>query len=420
MRIALLKMLVGSVLTLCLIGCAIAQDRNSYQPTSSIGRLGDIEYLALLANPAIAKAHAKREALAGKRLQAGLGPNPKAGFFGEDIFEDGSGGRYGFFYGREVVRGNKLELSQDIVDAEIATVHRQIEMLQQRVRTDVQNRFYEVLLTQKRLTMTESLVDMLVEIVKVTQALTEAKEAAASSILQVEIELEKIKVVATQARLDLSAARQQLAALINHSVLPFERLEGDVSAVPNLPAIEEVYDQLLSCSPEIAAELAKVETAERSLDRARVESISNVTWQTGLKYDTTGENIIADFQVGMPLPTVDWNQGNIRKARSEIAMASASVEQKVIQLRQRLILNYRQYAQAKVQVDAYANSILPKSKKSLELITAGYRAGELNLLQLLTAQRTLFQAQLDYLDRLSTLRSKAILIEGQLLNASLR
>ncbi len=387
--------------------------------TSNIGHLAAIEQMALTANPAIAKARAKRESLTGKRLQAGLGPNPKAGFFGEDIFEDGGGGRYGVFYGQEIVRGNKLELSQNVVDAEISTVERQIEILEQRVRTDVRNRFYEVLLAQQRVALTETLVRMLAEIVEISAALVEAKEAAASSILQVEIEYERIKVVAAQTRLNLSAARQQLAALINESALRFDQLEGDVTAVPSLPAIEAVYDSLLAKSPEIAAELAKIETAQHALRRAQVESVPNVTWQTALKYDTTGEHIIADFQVGMPLPTVDWNQGNIRKARGEIVMASASVEQKVIQLRQRLIANYRDYAQAKLQVDAYANSILPKSKKSLALITEGYRAGELNFLQVLTAQRTYFQAQLDYLDRLSTLRSKTILVEGQLLNASL-
>ena len=207
------------------------------------------------------------------------------------------------------MRGNKLALSQNVVDAEISTVCRQIEILEQRVKTDVQNRFYDVLLAQQRLILTESLASMLAEIVKISEALIEAKEAAASSILQVEIEYERIKVIVAQTRLDLSAARQQLAAMINESELPFEQLEGDVTAVPSLPAIEEVYDSLLTSSPEIAAELAKIKTAEQALQRAKVESVPNLTWQTALKYDTTGEHVIADFQVGMPLPTVDWNQG---------------------------------------------------------------------------------------------------------------
>ena len=145
MRIVPLQVLYGSVFMLCLVSCALAQehDQTNSDPTHTIGRIENIQSMAISANPAIAKAKAKREALAGKRLQAGLSPNPKAGFFGEDIFEDGRGGRYGFFYGQEVVRGNKLELSQNVVDAEIATVCRQIEILQRRVKTDVQNSFYE-------------------------------------------------------------------------------------------------------------------------------------------------------------------------------------------------------------------------------------------------------------------------------------
>jgi len=407
MRSVQLRLLCCSVFTLYLVSCAVAQDHPEDKasdslatletfsqpiedmptsgtlieglPATSVGRLADIERLAFKTNPAIAKAHAKRDALTGKRIQAGLGPNPKAGFFGEDLFEDGSGGRYGFFYGQEVVRGNKLALSQNVVDAEIYAACQQIEILERRLKTDVQNQFYEVLLAQQRATLTESLAQRLAEILKISEALVEAKEAAAASVLQVEIEYEQIKVVAKQANLDLAAARQLLAAFINESVLPFERLDGDVATVPSLPTIEEVYDSLLANSPEIAAELAKIETAERT-----------------------------------------WNQGNIRKARSEIVIASASVEQKVIQLRQRLIKNYRDYAKAKLHVDAFANSILPKSEKSLELITDGYRSGELNFLQVLTAQRTYFQAQLEYLDRLKTLRAQAILVEGQLLNASLK
>ena len=388
--------------------------------TPGIGNLADLEQLALATNPAIARAEAKRDSLTGKRLQAGLGPNPTAGFFGQDIFEDGGGGRYGVFYGKEIVRGNKLALAQNVVDAEISATCRQIETLQRRLKTDVKNAFYEVLLAQQRVTLTEALVARLAEIVKISEALVKAKEAAAASVLQVEIQYEQIKVVSEQTKLDLSAARQQLAALLNESVLPFDKIEGDVSKIPSLPTIEEVYDHLLGSSPEIAAELAKIETAKQTLRRAQVEAVPNVTWQTAVSYDTSGEHVIADFQVGMPLPTVNWNQGNIRKARSEIIMASASVEQKVVQLRQRLINNYREYAKAKLQVDAFANSILPKSKKSLDLITAGYRAGELDFLQVLTAQRTFVQAQLDYLNRLRILRSKAILVEGQLLNASLQ
>lgn len=382
-------------------------------------QLDQLQALAFENNPAIRQARSRRDALSGKQLQAGLRPNPIAGIRGEDIFENGGGGRYGVFYGQEIVRGNKLSLAQRIVDAEIEAACQQIAVLRQRLKTDVQARYYDVLVAQKRVTLTSELVAMTQNIVQTSAALVEAQEAAKTTVLQAEIELEWVKVVFRQAENDLLAARQQLSALLNQANLPFDYLAGDATRTPNLPEIEMLYDQLLSQSPELAAELAKIETAKRSLQRANAQWIPNVTWQGGVAYDTTGEHIISDFQIGMPLPKYDVNQGQIMQRRHEITAAQANVEKMVIQLRQRLIAEYRAYLEAKIQVDAYTDSILPKSEKTLELIAAGYREGEVSFLQVLTAQRTFFEAQLEYLSRLQQLRSKAVILNGQLLSGSL-
>ena len=413
----------------------LAEDENSESPTTSEGQiatevplteanrstteLAALEEIAYQNNAAIRKASSRRDALAGKKIQVGLPPNPIVGIRGEDIFEDGAGGRYGVFYGQEVVRGNKLELSQRIVDAEIEAANKQILTLKQRLRTDVHSRYYIALVAQRRVNLTRDLVEMVKDIVELSAALVESKEAARTTVLQAEIELERVKVTFRQSENDLLAARQQLAALLNQAKLPFEQLQGDAEQTPNVPDIETLYDQLLAHSPELATELAKIETAKRSLCRANVQWIPNVTWQGGVAYDTTGEHVIADFQIGMPLPKYDLNQGQIMQRRHQIAAAQAAVEQKVIQLRQRLIAEYRSYMEAKLQVDAYSESILPKSQTTLDLITAGYREGEVGFLQVLTAQRTFFEAQLEYLSRLQQLRSKAVMLNGQLLSGSM-
>ncbi len=382
-------------------------------------QLGQLEALAFENNPAIRQARARRDALMGKRIQVGLRPNPVAGIRGEDIFEDGAGGRYGFFYGQEIVRGNKLTLSRRIVAAEIKAAGQQIEVLQQRLKTDVCAGYYNVLVAQQRVQLTSKLVAMMQEIVDMSEALVRAQEAAQTTVLQAEIELERVKVIYRQADNDLLAARQQMAALLNQADLPFGYLTGDATETPAVATIETLYDQLLSQSPELATELAKIETAKRSLERANVQWIPNVTWQGGVGYDTTGEHVVADFQIGMPLPKYDVNQGQIMQRRHEIAAAQANVEKMVLRLRQRLVVEYRAYVKAKIQVDAFSNSILPKSEKTLELISAGYREGEVGFLQVLTAQRTYFEAQLEYLDRLQQLRNKAVLLDGQLLSGSL-
>jgi cobalt-zinc-cadmium efflux system outer membrane protein len=88
-------------------------------------------------------------------------------------------------------------------------------------------------------------------------------------------------------------------------------------------------------------------------------------------------------------------------------------------LRNRLASTYEQYANARQQVEAYRDHILPNANKSLELTGSGYQQGEFDYLTLLTAQRTYFQANLDYLRSLSQLRARSVELEGLLLSNSL-
>lgn len=377
--------------------------------------LESLEAMAFEKSPVIAKLQARIDALRGKQVQAGLRPNPKVGIMGEDIFDEGNGGRFGVFVGREVVRGNKLALSQNIVGAEMVAAERQLETAAHRLLTDVRSRYYDSLLAQRKVELTGTLVAMLEKIVASSQALFDAQEVAKTALLQSEIELENAIVIRKQAENDRLAAFGRLAGLLNEPSLPFESLSGDVTQIPQLTSIEVSFDRILQESPEIARLLANVETAKRVVSRACVEPIPNVTWQSGLSYDTVSDDMVASFQIGMPLPTQNFNQGAIAQARKSVVASQRSIEQKVLQIRQRLISEYRSYNAARIQVDAYEDRILPKSKESLELSVAGYEQGEVSFLNVLTAQRTFFQVQLNYLDQLKQLRGRAVLIEGNLL-----
>ena len=69
----------------------------------------------------------------------------------------------------------------------------------------------------------------------------------------------------------------------------------------------------------------------------------------------------------------------------------------------------------------YNDRILPKARETLELVYIGYRAGEEQYpyLSLLTAQRTLFNAELTYLQALREIWLANASIEGMLLQDSL-
>jgi cobalt-zinc-cadmium efflux system outer membrane protein len=382
--------------------------------------LAQLEQVALATNPAVAEVQAEIESLRGKLTQAGLPPNPTVGIVGSDINEDGvSGGRYGVYFGREIVRGNKLGYSRSVVCAEIEAAEQRLAVIQQRLLTDVRQRYYDLLVAQETVTMAEELVKISQNAVDVSQRLLEAKEAAQTSVLQSEIELQNASVVKRQAENQRLAARRKLAGLLGEAELSLDYVDGNVRELLAIADFEQSFDEVVNSSPEIAALFAEVEQKRRQLQREIVEPIPNVTWQTTLQYDVFGNDIIPGFQIGMPIPTLNRNQGAIHQARHQIVAAERRAEKKALDLRQRLASAYENYLDAKLQVDAFDSEIIPKAKQTLDLVNKGYREGEIDFLQLLTAQRTYSQINLTYLQGLKQLWRQHVEIQGMLLSGSL-
>lgn len=382
--------------------------------------LQEIEQLSLANNPAIAAVSAEIEALRGKLTQAGLPPNPRVGVSGEDINEDGSAGRYGVFFGREVVRGNKLCLSRSVVDAEIIAAEQRLEIVRQKLLTDVRQGFYEVLIAQERIAAIQNLVEISQNAVIASKKLLEAQEAAKTSVLQSELELQNAKVLLKQAENQKRGAARRLSALFGQEDLAFDSVTGDIRSLSQLQDFEQSYDELVNSSPEINALFAEVEQQRRNLCRQIAEPIPNVTWQTTVHFDTVSDDLIAGFQIGMSIPTFNRNQGAVHQARQKIISAERQVEKKALDLRQRLASAYQDYIDAKIQVEAFESEIIPKASETLELISLGYERGETPFLEWLTAQRTFSRTQLTYLNQLSKLWAKNWQVQGMLLYDSLK
>jgi outer membrane protein, heavy metal efflux system len=165
---------------------------------------------------------------------------------------------------------------------------------------------------------------------------------------------------------------------------------------------------------------SSVAKAEATLGRQCAERVPNIDVQAGLQYDNATQDTIAGVQVGLPMPIFNRNQGNIRRAQAEVAVARGEVRRVALELQQRLAAAFEQYENARCQVEKYASEILPNAQTSLELVTAGYRQGEFNYVTLLTAQRTFFQVNLAYVEAIRDLRSATVAIEGNLLSDSLQ
>ena len=383
--------------------------------------LADLEQMAIASNPSVARAAALVQEARGNWVQVGLPFNPSVGYEGQQI---GSGGRAeqdGVFVGQEFVRGGKLGLNRQVAAQLWARREQELAAQQQRVLTDVRIAYYQVLIAERQEILTNELRNIGAESLKVADALLKGKEVGRADVVQAQLELGNAQILAQNAKNRYAAAWRNLATVIGNSNWPPQPLAGDVDESRPEHDWESSRQRLLSMSPEIAAAMTDIERARWALERAYVEKTPNVTVQGLVNWRDEGIGGRPDgaLTVGVPLPLWNRNQGGVIQAQGQVAAAERALDQLELSLENRLAPVFERYASALNQVNTYRSQLLPAAQQSLDLVRRLYQAGETPYLNLLTAQRSYSQTNVNYLESLRELRTADAEIEGLLLRNSL-
>jgi cobalt-zinc-cadmium efflux system outer membrane protein len=331
----------------------------------------------------------------------------------------GSAGANGGFFNQKFITGGNLELDQAVAEREVVATQFELEAQEQRVLNDVRVRFYEAMIAQRRVKLTDDLATIGENLVKAARTLLDNRQGTENDLLQAEIRSENARILYENAQNESREAWRRLAAVLGAPHLPESELAGDIQE--NFPDYDwdSALETLLACHPDVQAALARVERTGFAIQRARREPIPNFDLFVSVRHQDFTKDEIANIQAGIPVPIFDRNQGNIRSAEAEWIAARNDVNRIELELQDRLAVTFRRYANARQQVQRYGQTIVPRAERSLKLVTEGYEKGQVEYLTLLTAQQTYLEVTLANLDSLRELRVSEALIEGQLLTDSL-
>lgn len=381
--------------------------------------LAELEETALAYNPTLVQGAMRVRAAEGNCLQSGLYPNPVIAYRGEEIGDERTAGFQGGTVSQELITAGKLRLNRAVASEEIRQAQWVYQAQRLRVLNDVRTAFYDGLAAQQTIEVYEQLLRISEEGLKVADRLLAGKEASRVDVLQARVEARSVALQWQNARNQQTAVWRRLAAVVGRPDLETASLAGRLDEdIPSL-TWEEARDRLLAESPLLAEAQAGVRRAECALERQRAERVPNLQLQAGVSHDNQTGFDTASAGIGLPLPVFNRNQGNIRRAQAELAAAQKEVDRVRLELQQRLATVFGQFENSRQQAEKYAKEILPDARESLELVRKGYRAGELNYVTLLTAQRTYFQVSLNAIESLRTLRASSVAIEGMLLSGGL-
>jgi len=392
----------------------------SAPPTSGYGMtMAEIESAALRHHPTLVQAARRLEAARGKHLQAGLWPNPTLGYIAEEMNDDGRAGQQGMFFGQQITTGGKLRRARAAVSHEVAMARQELAIQRHRVINDARMAAYSAMGAQRSLDIAEQLMQIGQEGKKVAEDLLKAQEVSRVDVLQARIEANTARLQRDEALSDVAATWRRLAIAMGTPGLATTRVEDRLDGeLPEL-VFDDALARLLAASPELARARSAVSRAECELARQCAERVPNVDFEGSVRYNTASEETVASVGIGVPLRIFDRNQGNIYRARAELGAAQQEVRRVELSLRDRLAEAFREHAVARQRTDHYRQEILPDAKDSLELVQEGYRRGEFGYLELLTAQRTYFRANLAYVAALESLWSSHTKIDGLLLTGGL-
>ena len=286
--------------------------------------------------------------------------------------------------------------------------------------TDVRSNFYDVLVAQRAVELTEELVRIGDAGARTADALMKEKEVGRGDVLQARIESDSAKVF-------LERARQSAHGCLAPTGCGGRRFRHGTAAVGRRRArrlgsasLGRHSQSSALSEPRTGRGRGRCRTRQAALRRECAGRYPNVDLQAAVQYDNSTYDTFGSVQVGVPVPIYNRNQGNIRRAQADLMAAQSDAQRIQLALQQRLGRTFEQYANAVYQVEKYKQNILPAAEESLTLTNEGYRQGEFNYLSLLTAQRTFFQTNLAYLNALRELRASATAIEGNLLGDSLQ
>ena len=381
--------------------------------------LADFEGLALEHNPTLAGAAARMQAAQGRQFQAGRYPNPVVGYHATEIGNRGTSGQQGGFISQRFITARKLSLDQAIAGKEIDESHFQFHGQELRVLSDVRVRFYEALTAEKRVELTMDLARIGDEVVATTEKLLAGRLGTDNDLLQAEIRADESRILLDNARNEQTEAWRRLAAVVGMPRLPMAALSGRLAE--DLPKLE--WDTcrgiVLSNNPDLNAAQARLDRAAIVIRRAKKEPVPNFDLSVSLRRNNLTGSDNANVQLGIPIPVFDRNQGSISAAEAEWIAASRDYERIELDLQDRLAVAWRRFANARQQVERYGKRMVPRSKKSLQLVRNAYENGQVKYLTLLTAQQTYLRINLSYLESLRELRTSLAVIDGQLLTGSL-
>lgn len=236
----------------------------------------------------------------------------------------------------------------------------------------------------------------------------------AGTLLDADISRIKLRLVrSTITQADINQAtesqRYRLAASW-HAVPDFTQVNGELAVLPQLPPLSMLQSQL-----QRSATLQRFVTLQRiaqsQLRLTEANSQADMRWSAGLKRDQASNETSLLLGVSLPLNLKDPNQGQRQAQLAEQQLLATQQQLSATQLTLLLQQQWLNLQQLRDTVQAIETQLLPEAKALRQLSLHGYQQGQIDLLNVLSAEEELAQAERELIESQSNFHLNLLQLE---------
>ena len=354
--------------------------------------------MALSTSPALRSAAQSVAIAEGAKLQAGAYPNPEVSLLREGMRRGARTDTVQVSQALEL--GGKRGARIAVADYDRALAVSDVSVGRSELRADVTVAYMEALIAQER-------VDRASASLKLANSATNAASRRVTAGKISPLEQTRSNVAEASARLELSQAKSELVqAYRNLAALWGSTAALDRSLVtPDieqavLPSLGELQAKL-DASPQMLRARTQIAREEAQVRLERAQRIPDLTVTVGTKKDTELGRSQTVVGLSVPLPLFNRNQGNLLSALRRVDKAKTEVEVEHLRLSQALSSAHLRAELSQEQIVSMRQEILPAAQQAFEAAVTGFELGKFGFIDVLDAQRTLFQNRALYLRAVS-------------------
>lgn len=375
----------------------LAQPQDLWSLEDSIRRVVEIA-------PETRGAQAAVSARQGALQQAGAWPNPQIDLRADNKMgkDDGTGGSdfTQLEFSQPLPLSGRLGYQRAIAGSELDAARDERKYQRVRLETQVAQRYHSLQLEAERMHLAEQRLQLADDLQSIGRRREQAGELSQLERLRLDLIRESAQQILDKSEGAYHEAQSRFRAYLGLSAETTPQL-APLEPFGPVPALQQLQAELSTHAALLAAR-HQVEAAQSGVDLARAERLPDPTLRlfheqdflNGRRQDVTG------IGVGITVPLWDRNSGRIGEARAEVIQAQSDLQALERDLGSRLQQSYLHLNHLVQQGEHYRTRVFEPAQKVFDLTRKAYASGEVEILSLIDANNTYFDARERYLELL--------------------